>query len=275
MDTQQLIEMITRQVLAATNNANAQPGGAASSQAIPQAAINPPAGTCTGDYSKFAEQAANGAASGSIDGAAASGVVPLTGFITARALQEVASPIVTLAPGARLTPAAQDYVKEKKLTIERAGVVSPQGDQTVAAPSGDWVWWTDGACPAVRQITGELRTRMSKLPPAAKDSELASAVKQAASRVREGRAAGAILFVNSASLAGCFANRCSSLRAVVGTCGQATCQGVNKLGANTLIIEYPHHSYRSMSQMLDTFMNTPRPALSDVDRQLQELSQCV
>ncbi|MHC4994016.1 MAG: hypothetical protein ACYTGQ_03085 [Planctomycetota bacterium] len=274
MDTQQLIEMITRQVLAATRDVSGQTGGVAS--AIPQAAINPPAGTCTGDYSMFLErpgETANGS-----NAAPAPVAAPLTGFITARALQEAGSPVVTLAPNARLTPAAQDYIKDKKIIIERAnaGTSPATGERAAAAaPSGDWLWWTDGHCPAVKQITGDLRARLSKLPQAAKGSELANAVRQAAVRVREGRAAGVILFVNSASLAGCFANRCPSLRAVVGTCGQATCQGVNRLGANTLILEYPHHGYRAMSQMLDTFMNTPRPVLTEVDRQLQELARCV
>lgn len=268
MDTQKLIEMITRQVLASVKDA---------SGAIEPAKINPPLGTCTGDYSKFNEKVGE-SGNGGNGGGGGGGVVPvggpvLSGFVTARMLEEAGVAVVRLADGARLTPAAQDYVKEKKLGVERAAADGSAG--VVGAPGGDWLWWTDGNCPAVKQLTGELKSKMAKLTPAAKSSELAAAVSQGAKRVRAGNAAGVILFVDSGALAGCFANRCPSLRAVVGTCGQATCQGVNQLGANTLILEYPHHGYRAMSQMLDTFMNTPRPNLDAVDRQLQELSRCV
>jgi len=52
-------------------------------------------------------------------------IEPLTGVVTARQLEAVTGAVVHLAPGARLTPLAADFVKENKLTIERTTANHP------------------------------------------------------------------------------------------------------------------------------------------------------
>ena len=82
------------------------------------------------------------------------------------------------------------------------------------------------------------------------------------------------LFLNTDCGFGCFANRCASLRAVIGTCGEAVEQGIIDLGANVLIIEYPHHGYRSMSSMIDRFLQQDPKSPANVERDLGDLHRC-
>lgn len=142
-----------------------------------------------------------------------------------------------------------------------------------AAGGGKWLWWMDGRCATVEKLMGQMRGKLSPVGGGAK--QLVGAIRSLAKQVAHGGAAGGVLFVQSGALAGCFANRCASLRAVVGTCGEAAMQGVNLLGANVLIVEYPHHGVESMRGMIEDFVGAERGRLDGVARQLEELGTCV
>ncbi len=103
---------------------------------------------------------------------------------------------------------------------------------------------------------------------------VATVVKSLATEIKTGQAAGGILLVQNAAIATVYANRCPSLRAVLGTCLEAVEQGVRHVAANVLIIEYPYQTLQQMKNMLGRFVKAKRGLSEDVRRQLQELATC-
>jgi hypothetical protein len=84
-----------------------------------------------------------------------------------------------------------------------------------------------------------------------------------------------VLLVQTGAAALLFANRCPSLRAVLGTCLEAVEQGLQQVAANVLIVEYPYKTLMQVKNVLGRFARGNRSALSDeVQRQLQELASC-
>jgi L-fuculose-phosphate aldolase len=122
----QLVARITRAVEAALKADGIAAGGAGPVQ------VHPPAGTCTGDYSKFVELRAK--AAGATRSATAPAGLPaatppppaaeaapadvvLAGVITAARLEKLAG-VIHLAPGAIVTPLARDLIQARQLRIE-------------------------------------------------------------------------------------------------------------------------------------------------------------
>lgn len=280
--------MITQRVMAELQK-RMPPGN----QAVPasRAVIHAPMGVCTGDYSKFPELKGKGV--GAAPPVLVAAPVPvalvapvvadtgpvLSGVIIAKQIENLRG-VIRLTPGARLTPAAQDVVRDHKLKVERIGaadVVHATGAGAAkpkAAGMGEFVWWIAGNCAAVDQVTPAFRTELAPLPNVRQPSSLVPVIREISKRIKSGRAVGGILFVPGAAAAACFANRCPALRAVVGTCAGAVEEGIRLIGANVLIVEYPHHGWRAMQEMLERFVREPRPSLSEIERQLQELGTC-
>lgn len=281
---EQLVRMIAQQVIEVLR-ARA-PGSAPGSEASQRADVRPPIGICTGDYSKFPELAGRlyGTAS-QVEGdaeqsakpqaAAKSEPIPLTGIITASQLQEALAAAkgdaVYLAADARLTPLANDLARQQAERIKRSSATSSGSGNAVDVAALPWLWWIDGKCPVVDQVTTERAGRLRRATAGASPSALVQVVRELAGAIKAKKIAGGFLFVHNAARATCLANRCSSIRAVVGTCGEAVEQGVNELGANVLIIEYPHHGHRSTSGMIDRMLQQgPRPPAA-VERELADL----
>jgi hypothetical protein len=80
--------------------------------------------------------------------------------------------------------------------------------------------------------------------------------------------------VQNGAAAMVYANRCPSLRAVLGTCQEAVEQGVQLVAANVLVIEYPHRTLQQMKNMLARFAKAKRELSDEVKRELQELASC-
>jgi len=71
-----------------------------------------------------------------------------------------------------------------------------------------------------------------------------------------------------------FANRCPSLRAVLGTCIEAVDQAVRLVAANVIVIEHPYKSLQQVKTLLGRFLRGKRELTEDMKRQLSELSSC-
>ncbi len=71
-----------------------------------------------------------------------------------------------------------------------------------------------------------------------------------------------------------YANRCPSLRAILGTCIESVDQGVNDLAANVLVIEHAYKTLPQVKNLLSRFVRGKRDLSEDVKRQLQELTSC-
>ncbi len=221
--------------------------------------------------------------------------LPLTGIITANQLQEAikASPdgTVLLAADARLTPLANDFARQKKNKIHRASASgaghaasssTPSHSTSVAKPAhsvggsspvNQWLWWIEGGCPIVRDVTQSFGLTLRPIAAGPTGGALPQVVRELARAVKARQASGGILFVPSASKAVCMANRCQSLRAIVGTCGEAVEQGLREIGANVLIIEYPHHGHRSTIAMLERFTQQLPVIPASVERMLVDMQR--
>jgi len=228
-------------------------------------------------------------------------------IITARQLEDLhkshgGNGHVTLPYRARLTPLAVDFVKARKLVVGYSDVAVSNGaaasapgnpaapgsaasqvagainaDPGIAqSPVGTFLWWCDGPCgPAKAAIVAE--EKLSTLRPLQLPSDgrqMIGAIKAIAIETRSGKSAGGVLLVQNAALATVFANRCPSLRAVVGTCLEAVEHGVVQAAANVLIVEYPQKTLQQMRNMLSRFLRAPRTVSPEIKRQLEELASC-
>jgi hypothetical protein len=224
-------------------------------------------------------------------------------IVTARQIEDLyksngSNGHVTLPYRARLTPLANDFIRARKLILGYSDITAPATGASAASPSlpplavsrisdavmghssaapaGSYLWWCDGACgPAKAALMSE--EKQSNFKPLDKQSDvkqIVPVIKALATEVKAGRAAGGVLMVQNAASAAVFANRCPSLRAVLGTCLEAVEQGVRQVAANVLIIEYPYKTLQQMKNMLSRFVKLPRSLPEDVRRQIEELASC-
>lgn len=308
----QLIAEVTRKVIAALNGRSADGSGVAR--------VNPPAGLCTADGKSHQtpppppQPPASSTTKKPCDDPnacadcsdckthretnnAGPSIPVLNGIVTASQIAATRSKHIELGKGARLTPLAKDYLKEKKIRVGSAlpapapGTAAPNsgtisGNNSSRRPTG-YIYWMEGQDQAVRQMLTGYRDQLRPVASSATGSELASVVQTIARQIENGQAQGAVLFVRSGALAGCFANRKSSLKAIVGTSLHTVEVGVHQLQANVLIIEYPQAGTGLMGQMLTQFLSGARdgsdarssvrtsvlsPSSAVIARQLREVS---
>ncbi len=282
----QLVHAITQGVLAAMSApAETASADGSASQPTPRATIHPPAGICTGDYSKFIELKQSATKRPSDEAAKKDRraprrladvaqppsrqatnkptpptPVPLTGFITAQQLDD-ASPdhMILVAPAARLTPLARDWVKDHPGRVIRVNADTGEHAPRPLETPRNWLGWADADTPLARKLLGLPGSPLALIP-AASDEPVA-AVRRLAAAVGTGAAAGGVLLVTSAAATVCYVNRCTSLRGIVGTCEEAVRRGIHDLAANVLILEYPHLSDPSIHDMVKTITQTnPKPS---------------
>ena len=266
----QLVSKITDAVLAAL--------AARATSGTETVSVHAPIGICTGDYSKFPELAGKqtGAAPPEVKkvenipadtGTTHLGPV-LTGVITASKLSGIDG-TVYLAPGARLSPLAMDVVKQRGLKIQTvSNAVSGK------IPNTAWLWWMQGHCPSAARVIEQLAGKPAEGVGGSTAQNLPAAVRAAASALGNSKAKLAVLFVPAAARAVCLANRCPGLRAIVGTCRQAVQEGIDLLGANVLVLEYPHHGFKSMAELTGLFLTSPGYPPMEVQKQLTDLAAC-
>ncbi len=282
-EEQQLVQLIAREVMAQLAKRQSSPTPVARE---PQAEVRPPIGGCTGDYSKFPELAERLNPPRQSQAAGVSQPLPamsaLTGIVTENQLREAikASPagVALLSTTAKLTPLANDFARQFPQKVKRAeasaAVAGGASAHAVAAVDLPWLWWIQGQCPVVQKVVGERSSRLRTMSAPRQADSLSAVVRELAQAVKAGQAAGGLLFVPSAARATCLANRCQSLRAIVGTCGEAVEQGIQELGANVLIIEYPHHGPRSVFGMVDRMLGQKPEVPAAVQRDLADLHRC-
>ncbi|MEA2733717.1 MAG: hypothetical protein QOE14_168 [Humisphaera sp.] len=210
-------------------------------------------------------------------------------IFTARQLEDLhkTNGHVTLPVGARLTPMASDWLRSKKIpavfdgqssarSTSAPSSASPVIASSAPAPAGQILWWCDGPCGAAKAALASVG-REASLQPMSINADakfLVGAVKHLAKEIQADRAAAGILLVQSGAAAAVYANRCPSLRAMLGTCRDAVQQGLEQVGANVLIVETPHQTLQQVRNVLSLFVRMRRTPSDDVKRQLQELATC-
>lgn len=252
---------------------------------VPRADVRPPVGICTGDYSKFPELA--GRLYGTTDPPVESGtastvqqvptpVMTLSGIVTANQLQQAwdasGDGTAMLAQDARLTPLANDLARQHPQRVRRVSVDAAEA--STGEKSARWLWWADGYCAAAQSIIARRASRFAAVASPASPGSLPQVIRDLAAAIKAGQAHGALLIVRSAARAICYANRCESLRAVVGTCGEAVEEGIAELGANILVIEYPHVGPLAMEAMVDRILAHAPSSPTLTQRDLADLHRC-
>jgi hypothetical protein len=200
---------------------------------------------------------------------------------------------------ARLTPLAQDWIKQRKIVLGYSDVevdpkslassnrdasagatatslASSREDAKPQAGGGTLVWWCDGPCgPAKAALLTQARESNHVTTEIGVDAKrIVEAVRVLASEIKTGRAAAGVMFVHSGATAMVLANRCPSLRAVLGTCLDAVEQGIKSIAANVLVIEHPYKTLPQVKTMLAKFLRTRQTLDHEIARQLQELGTC-
>jgi hypothetical protein len=227
-------------------------------------------------------------------------------FLTARQLEDLhrasgSNGCLVLPYRARLTPLAADWVRARKIALgysddgarpENGNVPATGASTSLAvshsaaafaspgaanAPStGSILWWCDGPCgPAKAALVAQSKEsplRPIELP--AEPRQIVPVIRALAGGITTHRAAAGVLLVQSAAAVMVYANRCPSLRAIVGTCLDAVEQGIQQVAANVLVIEHPHRTLHQVKSMLARFARAGRELPEDVRRQLETLGAC-
>lgn len=190
---------------------------------------------------------------------------------------------VVLPYRARLSPMASDWIKAKRITIgyndDGAAKVESKPSKESAAPApaaGSFLWWCDGPCGTAKAaLSAQAReSNLGQIDIPSEPTKLVSVIRKIADEIKSNRAPGAMLMMNSAASALVFANRCPSLRAIVGTCMETVEQGLNQVAANVLIIEYPHKTLQQIRNLIARFVKAKRDLSEEARKSLQELSTC-
>jgi len=202
---------------------------------------------------------------------------------TARQLDELhrTNGHVTLPYRARLTPLAQDWLRSKKIEVGYADIeVKPPTSTTPRdeslASSRSFVWWCDGPCgPAKAALMSQAReSSLNELGIATDAKHLVPAIKQIASEIKSEKISGAVLIVRTGAEAMLYANRCPSLRAILGTCIDAVEQGIQTVAANVLVVEHPYKTLSQVKNLLGRFCRGKRELSPELQARLKELSTC-
>jgi len=190
---------------------------------------------------------------------------------------------VVLPYRARLSPMATDWIKSKRISIGYSddGAVKVENtapEKTASAPAapGSYLWWCDGPCGTAKAaLSAQAReSSLGQIDLPSEPTKLVAVIRKIAAEMKSNRAPGALLMVNSAAAALVYANRCPSLRAIVGTCMETVEQGMSQVAANVLIIEYPHKTLQQIRNLIARFVKAKRELSEETIKSLQELSTC-
>jgi hypothetical protein len=203
-------------------------------------------------------------------------------FYTARQLESLLKETgkVVLPYRARLTPLAQDWIRKTKVPVGYGDVEEKpfcEGSKNPASPPKSepkYLWWCDGPCGSAKAalMNAGREARLEAMAILEDSSRVLSAIRHLADEVKSGSAAGGILIVKRAPVATVYANRSSSLRAIVGTSLPTVEAGINELAANVLILEADQLTLREMKHLILRFAKASRELRESVVRELKELT---
>ena len=186
---------------------------------------------------------------------------------------------IVLPCGARLTPLARDWVKSKKIAIEYSDVEAPLLKPADAGGAKEkkslpLMWWCDGAA-GVSKAALMAASKEANLVPMTilQDSSRAvSAVRHLAREVKAGHAEGGVLIAGNSAAALMYANRCSVLRAVMGTSHAAMEAAIRELAPNVLVLEDQRQTMQQAKNMILRFALAKRQPSEAIERELKELA---
>jgi hypothetical protein len=211
---------------------------------------------------------------------------------TARQLEDLhkSNGHVVLPYGARLTPLALDWARAKRIQVGygpdemvksqgTAAAVSASGEASAAKPpaAGSFLWWCDGPCGAAKAAVGALakESPLTAVDLPADAKQLVPVIKRIAGSMKEDKAVGGVLLMNSGGAATVLANRVPVLRAILGTTFESLEASLTGVAANVLVLEYPRKSFSEIRNLISRFVRAKRELSDELTRQLKELSSDV
>jgi hypothetical protein len=211
-------------------------------------------------------------------------------IVTARQLEDLhrlqgGNGQITLPYRARLTPLAADFIRAGKIALGYSdaeasapplAVSQAPTSQPATSPAATFLHWCDGPCgPAKAALSAVAKeTTLRALEEPADPRGLVPVIKTLAGEIKSSRASGGILLVRSASAAIVYANRCPSLRAILGTCLDTVEQGLSLVAANVLVLEYPYLTLQQTRNLIGRFVRGPRILGESIRRELAEVASC-
>jgi hypothetical protein len=201
-------------------------------------------------------------------------------YLNARQLEQMLREqgAITLPYGARLTPAAQDLVRARGLSVQYV-LAATKPAQTVVSPAAvavkPFLWWS-GIASGPAKAALAMASRESSLVEMAileDATKSLAAIRHLNASVKNNLASGGILVVEHAGATCVLANRCPALRAVVGTSLAALDAGLRDVAANVLILEPGAMPLMVIKNLITRFVKSPRVVSEELSRQLSELSQ--
>lgn len=192
---------------------------------------------------------------------------------------------IVLPYRARLSPLAQDWIKKKRIEIGYADIetnITPKVGATSRLPAqpptqaSHFAWWCDGPCgPAKAAITNLAReSNLSELQIPQETKATASAIKKLSEQVHSNQIDGGILLVKTGAVAMVLANRCTNLRAVLGTCLDSLEQGLQQIAANVLVLEHPYVTLMQARNLVTRFVKAKRRLPDDVNALIAQVANC-
>jgi hypothetical protein len=199
---------------------------------------------------------------------------------TARQLEQLlkAHGKVILPYRARLTPLAQDWVKQKRIAVAYSDADAPLLKPASGAPAKavglPLLWWCDGASGVAKAALMSAAREANLVPMAIlQDSSRAvSAVRHLVAEMKAGRADGGVLIATNAAAALMYANRCSVLRAIQGTSHAAMEAAIRELAPNVLVLEDQRQTMQQAKNMILRFATANRKLSAAIERELKELA---
>jgi hypothetical protein len=209
-------------------------------------------------------------------------------YLSARQLQDLlkSGGELVLPFGTRLTPAAQDLARSRKLEIrfdvtaksptQTSQIKSPEPVQAVAhAGAGSFFWWcstrSGTAKAAIAMVSREAPLRSIEVQEDAGKTPVA--VKSLISALRTNNARGGIFVLDHAGAATVMLNRSRHVRAIVGTSLASIEAGLRDISANVLLIEPGTHALMTLKNMIARFVRGGAAPSPELQHELLSLSE--
>lgn len=190
----------------------------------------------------------------------------IDGIVTARKLEGYRE--IKISKNSIITPAAKDFIKERKILVRMAGELNEPCQQQASCEAG-WYYWS--ACSLLKKLHGDCTTEeliAGSSISHGEDNTLA-AVKDMDQAIARGQVKGGILIVRTSARAAFLTSRYQNMRAVVGSFPKTIEDGIQQFGANVLILEHAHLGKVAMTEMMKQFITTRRSSNSDISAALE------
>lgn len=174
-------------------------------------------------------------------------------IITARKLEGLS--VVSVGAECLITPSANDYIKEKKIQLQRA---STRANTASESDSRTYHFWS--ACSKVKSFDHrncpEITVKFMHNQP--RIDEIDSVLGKIDSAIKKGSSIGGIVVVETSPRALFATRKFSSLRPIVGNYSRSIEDGVDQIGANLLVLETAYLGKTAVLQLAELFVSLER-----------------